>query len=144
MYAHAQSPARRGSAQLCEGSGHRGGHAVAAWPPGSHTHAEGAARELVVWAAMLPRKWIQLPRFFAEEIQPRGPVELWLQHAGCCSQATKVEVEVVPPGDIFMTRGWGEMARACYPEGAPSIHFEYDGASTLFFQVFSEYDFFFY
>ena len=35
-----------------------------------------------------------------------------------------------------MTRGWGEVARACRAEGAPAIHFEYDGASMLFFKVF--------
>jgi hypothetical protein len=48
------------------------------------------------------------------------------------------EVEVVPPGKIFMTRGWGEVARASRAEGALAIHFEYDGASTLFFKVFDE------
>ena len=37
-----------------------------------------------------------------------------------------------------MTRGWGEVARACRAEGALAIHFEYDGASTLFFKVFDE------
>ena len=35
-----------------------------------------------------------------------------------------------------MTRGWGEIARVCRPRGALAIHFEYDGASTLFFKVF--------
>ena len=65
-------------------------------------------------------------------------MELWLQHAGCSSLATGAEVEVVPPGDVFMTRGWGEIARACRAEGALAIHFEYDGATTLFFKVFNE------
>ena len=37
-----------------------------------------------------------------------------------------------------MTRGWGEVDRACYPEGALTIHFEYDGTSTLFFKAFDE------
>ena len=37
-----------------------------------------------------------------------------------------------------MARGWGEVARAYYAEGALAIHFEYDGASTLFFKVFNE------
>ena len=35
-----------------------------------------------------------------------------------------------------MTRGWGEVARVCRTEGALAIHFEYDGASTMFFKVF--------
>ena len=61
---------------------------------------------------------------------------MWLQHAGCCSLATGAEVEVVPPGKIFMTRGWGKVARAYRAEGALAIHFEYDGASMLFFKVF--------
>ena len=37
-----------------------------------------------------------------------------------------------------MTRGWGEIARICCPEGALAIRFEYDRASTLFFKVFTE------
>ena len=37
-----------------------------------------------------------------------------------------------------MTRGWGEVARVCRTEGALAIHFEYDGASTMFFKVFDE------
>ena len=87
---------------------------------------------------MPPDTWIRLPRFFASELPPRGPVELWLQYAGCHNLATRAEVEVVPPGDVFMTRGWGEVARACHAEGALAIHFEYDGAATLFFKVFNE------
>ena len=35
-----------------------------------------------------------------------------------------------------MTRGWGEVVRICRAEGTLAIHFEYDGASTLFFKVF--------
>nr|XP_040254094.1 B3 domain-containing protein Os03g0212300-like [Aegilops tauschii subsp. strangulata] len=104
----------------------------------SRTHAEGTAREFVVWAAMLPRTWIRLPWSIAREIPPRGPVELWLQHDGCCGQASEAEVEVVESGDVFMTRGWGVIACACHPEGGHAIHFEYDGASTLFFRVFGE------
>ena len=48
------------------------------------------------------------------------------------------EVEVVSSRDVFMTRGWGEVARACRAEGALVIHFEYHGAATLFFKVFNE------
>lgn len=35
-----------------------------------------------------------------------------------------------------MTRGCGEVARVFHAEGALAIHFEYDGASTMFFKVF--------
>ena len=35
-----------------------------------------------------------------------------------------------------MTRGWGEVTRVCRAEGALAIHFEYDGASMMFFKVF--------
>lgn len=63
---------------------------------------------------------------------------MWLHHAGCCSLAAGAEVEVVPPGDVFMTRRWGEVSRACRAEGALAIHFVYDGTSTLFFKFFNE------
>ena len=69
---------------------------------------------------------------------PRGPLELWLQHADCGAPATGAEVEVVAPGKVFMTRGWGEIARVCRSEGALVIHLDYDGASLMFFKVFDE------
>ena len=50
--------------------------------------------------------------------------------------ATRAEIKAVPTGKIFMTRGWGEVARVCCTRGALAIHIEYDGASTLFFKVF--------
>nr|XP_020148091.1 B3 domain-containing protein Os03g0212300-like [Aegilops tauschii subsp. strangulata] len=87
---------------------------------------------------MPPRTLLRLPRSLARDIAPSGPVELWLQHDGCCSQASEAEVKVVDFGDVFMTRGWGAITRACRPEGGHAIHFEYDGASTLFFKSFGE------
>ena len=48
------------------------------------------------------------------------------------------EVEVVFVDKIFMTCGRGEVDRACRAKGALDIHFEYDGASTLFFKVFDK------
>ena len=54
---------------------------------------------------------------------PRGPHELWLQHADCDAPATGAEVEAVSPGKIFMTRGWGEVARFCQTGGALVIYF---------------------
>ena len=67
---------------------------------------------------------------------PRGPLELWQQHAECDAPTTGAEVEVVSPGKIFMTHGWGEFTRVCRAEGALAIHFEYDDASMMFFKVF--------
>ena len=51
-------------------------------------------------------------------------------------QAIGAKIEAVPTGKIFMTRNWGEIARVCHARGALAIHFEDDGASTLFFKVF--------
>ena len=87
---------------------------------------------------MPPSTWIRLPLFFTAEMPPTGPLELWLQHADCDASATRAEVEVVASGRIFMTRGWGEVARASRAYGALAIHLEYDGASMLFFKVFDE------
>ena len=108
--------------------------AVRVVPPG--VHAEGSSREFVLHAAMPPRSWIRLPPSFAFEIPPRGPLELWLQHVDCSTPATGAEVEVVAPGKVYMTRGWGEIARVCRTGGALIIHLEYDGASLMFFKVF--------
>ena len=43
---------------------------------------------------------------------------------------------VIAPGEVFMTRGWSEIARVCRTRGALAIHLEYDGASVMFFKVF--------
>ena len=59
-----------------------------------------------------------------------------MQHADCDAPATGAEIEAVPAGKIFMTRGWGEVTRVCRARGALAIHFEYDGATMLFFKVF--------
>ena len=63
-------------------------------------------------------------------------MELWLQHAGCSTLATEAEVAVVAPGEVFMTRGWSEIAQVCRTRGAFAIHLKYDGASVMFFKVF--------
>ena len=79
--------------------------------------------EFVLWAEMPTSTWIRLPQFFTSEMPLRGPLELWLQHADCDAPATGAKVEAVSPGKIFMTRGWGEVARVCCVEGALAIHF---------------------
>ena len=68
-------------------------------------HAADSSRELVLWAAMPPCTWIRFPSFFSAEMPPRGPLELWLQHADCDAAATGAEVEAVSSGKIFMIRG---------------------------------------
>ena len=95
-----------------------------------------SSRELVLHAAMPPSSWIRFPPFFAFGMPPRGPLKLWLQHADCGTLPTEAEVEVLAPGKVYMTRGWGEIARVCRTGGALLIHFEYDGASLMLFKVF--------
>ena len=62
------------------------------------THAADSSRELVLWAAMLPSTWIRFPRFFSDVMPPRGPLELWLQHADCDAPATGGEDKAVSTG----------------------------------------------
>ena len=100
-------------------------------------HAEGSSREFVLHAAMPPSSWIHLPPSLAFEMPPSGSLKLWLQHADCSILATGAEVAVVASGKVYMTRGWGEIARVCRTEGALVIHLEYDGTSLMFFKVFN-------
>ena len=137
LYAHLEGPA--GADAERHGRRRRRRRRVTAVrvvPPG--VHAEGSSREFVLHAAMPPRSWIRLPPSFAFEIPPRGPFRLWLQHADCQTPATDADVEVVAPGKVFMTRGWGEIARVCRTRGALVIHLEFDGASMMLFKVFDE------
>ena len=83
---------------------------VCVFPPG--VHAEGSCREFVLHAATPPKSWIRLPSFFASVVRQGEPLGLWLQHAGCGTLATGAEVAVVAPGEVFMTRGCGEIGRA--------------------------------
>src|SRR3954465_12041298 len=103
-------------------------------PPG--VHAEGSSRELVLHAAMPPRTWIRLPPFFTSVFRQGRLLELWLQHADCSTPATEAEVVITASGEVFMTRGWGEIAWGCRTTGALTIHPEYDDASVMFFKVF--------
>jgi hypothetical protein len=115
--------------------GHRG--LISAVPPiDVQTHVGRSPREFVVWLAMPPMSWILLPWFFAASLPRRGPVMMRLQHAGCRCRASVADVEVVSSGEVFMTHGWGEVARACHPEGASVVHFVFDGGTNLLFKVF--------
>ena len=49
---------------------------------------------------------------------------------------TEAEVAVVAPVEVFMTRGWGEIARVRRTRGALTINPEYDGASVMSYKVF--------
>ena len=135
LYVQAEGFGGRGGElrRPCRGRGHRAvvTHAVA-----PRAHAADPSRELVMWVAMPPRTWIRFPQFFSAEMPPRGPLELWLQHADCDAPAIGAEVEVVSPNKVFMTRGWGEVAWVCRTGATLVIHFEYDGASLLSFKVF--------
>src|SRR3954464_14838396 len=108
-------------------------------PSASAVGGAGGSRRcwlLVLHAAMSPRTWIRLPPFFASAFQQGRLLELWLQHADCSTPATGAEVAITAPGEVFMTRGLGEIARCCRTKGALMIHLEYDGASVMFFKVF--------
>src|SRR3954466_7193355 len=104
-------------------------------PPGAH--AEGSSRELVLHAAMPTRTWIRRPPLFSSVFPQGRLLELWLQHADCSTPATEAEVAITASGEVFMTRGWGEIARGCRTRGALMIHLEYDGASVMFFKIFN-------
>src|SRR3954469_21015883 len=135
LYAHAEGLGR-GDADPHGQRRRRRRRVTKVWvvPPG--VHAEGSSRELVLHAAMPPRTWIRFPPFFASVFSQGRLLELWLQHADCSTPATEAEVAVLASGEVFMTRGWGEIARGCRARGTLTIHLEYDGASVMFFKVF--------
>ena len=78
-----------------------------------------SSRELVLWAVMPPSSWICFPRFFSDGMPPRGPLELWLQHADCDASATGAEVEVVALGKVYMTVA-GARSPGSTGQGVPS------------------------
>ena len=102
--------------------------------PGVHT--EGSSREFVLHVAIPLQCWIRLPPFFTSIIPQGEPLELWLRHAGCSTLATEAEVAILAPGEVYMTRGWREIARVCRTRGVFAILLDYDGASVMLFKVF--------
>ena len=52
---------------------------MVAWPPRPRFHLAEVLPEFVVWSENPAGNWLQLPRFFADELSAAGPGGLWLQ-----------------------------------------------------------------
>ena len=94
--------------------------------------------EFVVWSEDPAGSWLQLPRFFADELLASGPGGLWLQVDSCCSKASWVTVETSAAGNIALARSWQTFARARGLSRRCTLHFKYDGGSTLYVRVLGE------
>ena len=75
-------------------------------------HSAEVLPELVVWSENSAGTWLQLPRFFADELPASGPGGLWLQTDGCCNKASWVAVATSAAVNIAMARGWQTFAHA--------------------------------
>ena len=62
----------------------------------------------------------------------------WLQADGCYSKASWVAVKASATGNIALARGWQTFARARGLGRRCTLHFRYDGGSTLYVRVFGE------
>ena len=92
QYARAEGPGERDD-ERHHPRGRRGRRAMAARAVAPGVHTANSSHELMLHAAMPPSTWIRFPSFFAAEMPPRGPLELWLQHADCGNPVTGTEVE---------------------------------------------------
>ena len=61
-----------------------------------------------------------------------------MQADGCCSKASWDAVETSAMGNIALARGWQMFARARGLGKRCTLHFKYDGGSTLYVRVFRE------
>ena len=111
---------------------------MVARPPRSRFHTAEVSPEFVVWSENPAGNWLQLPRFFVDELPASGPGGLWLQADGCCSKASWVAVETSAAGNVALARGWQTFARARGLGRQCTLHFKYDGGSTLYVRVFGE------
>ena len=111
---------------------------MVARPPRPRFHSAEVLPEFVVWSENPAGNWLQLPRFFANELPASGPGGLWLQADGCCSRASWVAVEFSVEGNIALPRGWQTFARARGLGRRCTLHFRYDGGSILHARVFGE------
>ena len=94
--------------------------------------------EFVVWSENPTGNWLQLPPFFVGELPASGPSGLWLQADCYCSKASWVAVDTSAAGNIALARGWQTFARARGLVRRCTLHFRYDGGSTLYVRVFGE------
>ena len=111
---------------------------MVARPPQPRFHASEVLLEFIVWSEDPAGSWLQLPRFFTDELPASGPGGLWLQADDCCSRASWVTVEVSVPGNIALARGWQTFARARGLGRRCTVHFKFDGDATLYVRVFGE------
>ena len=111
---------------------------MVAWPPRPCFHSAEVSPEFVVWSENPAGNWLQLPRFFVDELPAPGLGGLWLQADGCCSKASWVAVETSAPGNIALARDWQTFACARGLGKRCMLHFKYDGGPTLYVMVFGE------
>ena len=132
---------RRGASPLGgggRGRGGAGGRPAPNRPPRRQLHSSDAASEFVMWVEKPGSMWLRLRRWFRAELPEEGPDGVWLQADGCCSGAFWVGVEVLASGDVFLGHGWQSFARARRLQGKCTLHFKYDGVSSLLVKAFSE------
>ena len=111
---------------------------MVARPPRPRIHSAEVLPEFVVWSEDPADNWLQLPRFFADELPASGPGGPWLHEDGCCSRASWVVVEVSVTSNIALARGWQTFARARGLGRRCTLHFKYDGDATFYVRVFGE------
>ena len=113
-------------------------YAGAARPPRPRFRSAEVLPEFVVWSADPTSTWLQLPCFFVDELPAGARGGLWLQADGCCSRASWASLEVSASGNAVLTRGWQTFARARGLSRRCTLHFKFDGDTTLYVRVFGE------
>ena len=111
---------------------------MVARPPRPCFHSAEVLPEFIVWSENPAGNWLQLPRFFADELSAAGPSGLWLQAVGYYSRASWGAVEVSATGNIALARGWQTFTLARGLGRRCTLHFKYDGDATLYVRVFGE------
>ena len=112
--------------------------AVAARPPRPRFRSAEVLPEFVVWSADPSSTRLQLPRFFVDELPASARCGFWLQADGCCSRASWASLEVSAAGSLALARGWQTFARARGLGRWCTLHFMFDGDTTLYVRVFGE------
>ncbi|KAE8786496.1 hypothetical protein D1007_39646 [Hordeum vulgare] len=104
--------------------------------PKSQIHSPDAARMFIVWVEGTPCSWLRLLDFFTEEMEDLMPLGMWLQLDGYCNGPRWVATEFNTLGFLFMRSGWKSFALTQGLRDGHVLHFEFDGAATLFVKVF--------